>query len=266
MRCWDARAAIWPPERPRLLVADVRRARAHVSRCPECVLYLARDRAVLDTCRELGSMKAPLEVRARVYQAVACAERGQVAELEGRRRRGSDRSSEPDRRGRLKGGAIVSAVGVLGLLAVLITTLGEGPRVSGRETPPREQAYVEDYLRRAVGQDFLDSSDPDVIARFLHRELGLRSPLLRISGLVPTRVEICLLEGRRGAMVVYELDGRSVSHYLVPKTGRPHPPRVAEDQGSFAVVTWSSGAVEEALVSEVPSEELLSLARVNGAG
>jgi hypothetical protein len=126
-----------------------------------------------------------------------------------------------------------------------------------------EEAFVEDYLRRGVGQDFLDSSDREEIARFLQRELGLSSRLLDAPGLVPARVEICLLEGRRGAMVVYHHEGRTVTHYVVADEGVPRGPRVADDHGELAVITWSSGQVEEALVGELPPGELLALVRVD---
>ena len=158
----------------------------------------------------------------------------------------------------------------MALLAVLAaSTILLGPKLSRGGSDPAmavddfgsDAAFVEDYLRRAVGEDYLESSDPEEIAHFLRRELGLESSLLNLAGLLPTRVEICLLEGRRGAMIVYHgSSGRSVTHYLVPKLAGERPPRVAREHGGLTVVTWSTDTLEEALVGEVPPRELLDLA------
>ena len=127
---------------------------------------------------------------------------------------------------------------------------------------------MEDYLRRAVGQDHIETSDPDEVGRFLARELGMELGPILVEGLELESAEICLLEGRRGAMIVYKKDGASVAHYLVPREGTPaRAPALTRRDGSvdMPVVTWSSPAVEQALVGELSSEALLTIAR-QGAG
>jgi len=127
--------------------------------------------------------------------------------------------------------------------------------------------FVEDYLRRAVGQDRIASSDPNEVRRWLAREFGMSMTPLQAAGLEVQGAEICLLEGRRGAMIVYRIGGAMVSHYLVPRDGtRPSEPVVSRRASRSGVVTppiviWSTAAVEQALVGEVGSEELLRLAR-----
>lgn len=257
MNCRDVREGLWPPERPRLVGPQVERARAHIRSCRECTRWFAEDRATLDTRHSLQSVRAPLRVQAKVFEALARAREGGTRSRVDAMRAGASRLRKR-----------VAAVGGL-LAAGAISALIIGPRL-----PPdggaragvigemgSDAAFVEDYLRRAVGEDYLESSDAEEIARFLRRELGLHSNLLSLAGLVPTRVEICLLEGRRGAMVVYRLDGRRVTHYLVPKAAEERPPRIAREHGSLTVVTWSTDALEEALVGEMPSNELLDLAR-----
>ena len=105
--------------------------------------------------------------------------------------------------------------------------------------------FVEDYLRRAVGQDHIVTDDPNEVRRFLQRELGMQLQPLQFAGLELERVEICLLDGRRGAMIVYRKDGAEVSHYLVPREGtEQRAPALSEGGGSVPVVTWSTTRLE----------------------
>ena len=125
--------------------------------------------------------------------------------------------------------------------------------------------FVEDYLRRAVGQDHITTSDPDEIGRFLARELGMRLRPIELEGLALEGAEICLLEGRRGAMIVYKRNGASISHYLVPREdAQPRQPALSMDCCGTAsetpVVTWATSQVEQALVGEISPEQLLALA------
>ena len=126
--------------------------------------------------------------------------------------------------------------------------------------------FFEDYLRRAVGQDHIVTSDPDEIGRFLARELGMQLRPIRLEGLELQGAEICLLEGRRGAMIIYKKNGASISHYLVPREGaQPREPALSMDccgsTSETPVVTWSTRQLEQALVGEISPEQLLSLAR-----
>lgn len=252
MNCHDVRQGLWPPEKPKLLGPEIEKAQEHVRSCSECSRYFAQDRAVLDACHQLRSVRAPLQVRIRVFEALARGRDGRSW------RSGAPGERTPVLRRTLTAAAVVLLVGVSVLAG---PRLGGAPESRLASAPGPEAAFVEDYLRRAVGEDYIDTSDREEIMRFLRRELGLESGLLDEGDLIPARAEICLLEGRRGAMIVYKKDGRSVTHYLVPRATRPHGPEVAEDHGELAVVTWSSGSVEEALVGELPPDQLLELAR-----
>jgi len=149
-------------------------------------------------------------------------------------------------------------------VVLALVLVGEfGPTGPGAEYDP--DMFVEDYLRRAVGQDHIETTDPAEVTRFLQRELGLRIEPIRSAGLALQRAEICLLEGRRGAMIVYKQNGTEVAHYLIPReeatarepalSGRPQI-----DPGDMPVVTWATPRVEQALVGELDSERLLQMA------
>lgn len=127
--------------------------------------------------------------------------------------------------------------------------------------------FAEDYLRRAVGQDYVVTSDPSEIRRFVQRELGLSFEPSQVAGLTLRRAEACLIRGRRGAMIVYERNGTVISHYLVPREGaRPRTPTVSDYHevpggGRMPVVTWSTTSVDQALVGDVEVDVLLEIAR-----
>jgi hypothetical protein len=255
MDCRDARAGLWPPERPRLAGAEIVAAREHVSSCAECSEFFAQERALLDAYRDLGDVRAPLVVRERVFDALATARAEALDEKEG-----PGPPSAAMQWGRFAWPGV--AVGLIAVLAFVPALAWPGP-----STQDDGGVFVEDYLRRAVGQDHLITSDPDEVRRFLVRELGIEVGPLRSSGLELRRVEICLLEGRRGAMIVYAKEGASVSHYVVPRLDtRPREPTLSKptdpiSNGSLPVVTWSTDALEQALVGDLASSELLQIAR-----
>ncbi len=253
MDCQDARAGLWPPEKPRLVGAQVAEARAHVADCPECAEFFDQDRALLEMYDRLRSETAPREVRERVFDTLAAARWDT---------RGSHGTAREPVGASWKRTAVWSLV-----LAGSLATIGV---VEFRSDVPPELAdgamFVEDYLRRAVGQDHIVTSDPDEIGRFLARELGMQLRPIRLEGLELQGAEICLLEGRRGAMIIYKKNGASISHYLVPREGaQPREPALSMDccgaTSQTPVVTWSTRQVEQALVGEISPEELLSLAR-----
>lgn len=247
--CNSAREGLWPPEQPRLHQSDVAEARAHVEECEECQAYFRQDRALLDVYERVRSSRAPIEVREGVFDALSKA-RWAATSAEGANRWTRLRV------GVLAGAAVVSLAAV-GLLATERTH---------PEAVDDTSVFVEDYLRRAVGQDRVETSDPGEVRRFLQRELGLQLRPFALAGLEIQRVEICLLEGRRGAMIVYMQDGTQISHYLVPREGaEQRAPTLssyagAAPSGDMPVVTWATPRVEQALVGELSSRELLRLA------
>jgi len=248
MDCKGARERLWPPDQPRLARAEVLEAREHVDSCLDCREYFEQDRVLLDAYERLGQDRAPLAVREKVFDALA---RARWEELGGAARARMTRS----------GWAALLAAGIA---VVMFALPGTGLPGGSVGTKGDGAVFVEDYLRRAVGQDHIVTSDPDEVGRFLTRELGMQLGPIFAEGLELERAEICLLEGRRGAMIVYKVDGAAVAHYIVPREGtEPREPAVTgrEGPGAMPVVTWSSTAVEQALVGELSSEMLLSIAR-----
>ena len=258
MDCLQARAELWPPEKPRLLGDQVARARAHLDECPECAEFFEQDRALLEAYDRLRSDKAPREVREGVFDALA------AARWDARAGHGIEKAPS----GATSWKRTAAWPLMIAAALAMITLADFASQV------PAELAegamFVEDYLRRAVGQDHIATSDPDEIARFLARELGMQLRPIQVEGLELEGAEICLLEGRRGAMIVYKQHGASISHYIVPREGvQPREPALSMDccgrTSDLPVVTWSTRQLEQALVGEISPEQLLRLAG-NGSG
>lgn len=254
MDCQTARDTLWPPERPRLVVEDVAAARRHVDTCEACRDYFRQDRHLLAAYRRLGEQRAPASVRERVFTALA-------RERDGGRGQGR----RPWRPGRATGWAWGAAAAAV--FATVLLMSGGGS--ASEEAPP--EAFIEDYMRRAVAEDRIDSSDPAAVSHFLTRELGMALKPLMIEGYRLAGAETCLLGGQRGAMVIYERAGETLSHYLLPvPRSSDRDPRLSSGESALspavtgpAVVTWVSGSLEHALVGAVDPQKLLTIARAS---
>ncbi len=258
MTCEEARAGLWPPERPRLDGEEEAAARAHVRSCSACARYFAQDRALLESLDELRQRTAPRHVRERVLDALARARLEGAKPSPARVHETASAAAKPRR---------AATIPVLAGLASLILVGWAVSSRGGGDLDAAGAAVAEDYMRRAVAADYLVTDDPREVSRFLTRELGVQVAPLDIDGLDVESVEICLIDGRRGALVVYRSSGRRISHYLIPRPpGRTRPPAPAETDpmGGFAtvpVVTWASPTIEHALVGELTVDTLVALAR-----
>jgi anti-sigma factor RsiW len=255
MNCSDSRAALWPPEKLRLAADEVFEARKHVAGCAECWEYFEQDALILDAYHRLRTQRAPRRVRERVFDALA-RERAQTM--------GLPMAPPPSRGTRLPNTSrslIAAAIVVMAASAgVMMFGQPAGPQIANGH-------FVEDYLRRAVGQDHLESGNALEVSRFVMRELGVMITPAQFAGMELSAVEVCLLDGRRGAMIKYRVDGQEISHYVVPKAdSERRAPALSEyrdrsEASGPSVITWSSGRVEQALVGDLAADRLLALAR-----
>ena len=269
MRCDEARGLLWPPEQPKLAETELLEARQHVEACESCQDYLALDAALLDGYRTVPRILAPPGLRERVFDVLA-QERLAATQRE-------PRPSVPLRQPLSRWGAL--ALGVAAFL-VVVSLAGRSPvdpssSVQTQVAAPAAEegaAFVDDFLRRAVQAEHLGTSDPGEVAEFLQRELGiavampLDAPDFDLAG-----VEICIVEGVRGAVIMYKQNGVVLYHYVIPKPGEGEaepslstasPPQWAGSTASPSVVTWATqGGMQQALVSDLPPEDLLAIAR-----
>lgn len=259
MNCSMAREALWPPEKLRLAGEGVLLAREHIEGCGECQEYFRQDRRLLDSYSRLREERAPRRVRERVFDSLARERAGKLTE-------GVSRDAQ------IESGALALPRWMVGAAAslVFLSALGTTAMWVDRPSalPEAGELFVDDYLRRAVGQDKIVTSDPAEISRFLVKELGLLITPIQIEGLRLAGAEVCFLDGRRGAMIRYWQDGLEVTHYLIPREGvEERAPRRSsilpdrsEDQAAPSVVTWATPSIEQALVGEVSAERLMTIA------
>lgn len=249
--CATARNGLWPPDRPRLADAEAIAARRHVAACAACQDYFAQDRTLLEVYDRLRANPAPAPVRERVFDTLA------------RERTAGATTPDRERRARIDRRATRAA-------ATVLVVLGAGMAgwllLPDRGAPSQPAGmFAEDWLRRAVAEDHIDSADPAQIRDFLARELGIVHTPLRIAGLSPVSAEICLLDGRRAAMITYAAGDRSIAHYVLPAPGaRDRDPSLAASADvpdRPAIVTWAAASLEHALVGHLPRDSLLDLAR-----
>lgn len=244
--CEVVRELLWPLDRPRPLVEGEEGARAHLARCAACQAFFRRDRAIGEALRRRGpAVPTPPDVRERALDALA-RERpavGAVGQSRHRRLRPS------------RSAGWAAAAAVLASVAVGIF----GPRAGGREA-----LFAEDFLSRAVEADVVERPDRAAISAFFMRELGVQVAPVTLDEAELNRAMICLIKGKRAAMVEYEFAGRIVAHYRVPAGqtvgATPTEVRTASEAG-VQVVRWSDDRFEHALVSELPAVELENLAR-----
>ena len=270
MNCSEARRALWPPERPRLAEPAILEARRHVQGCPACESYFAQDRRLLDAYHRASRERAPRILRERVFDALA---RERARGLGVTPSGGADALPVTEAPAGVEVPATrrVPRRWFLAAVASVAGLIVGGSVVFLRSVPEFENdggLFAEDYLRRAVAQERIVSSDAAEVSRFLTRELGRPISPLQVAGLRLTSAEICLIEGRRGAMIQYVQDGREISHYLIPQEGvRRRDPRPSSawssssSAGGPVLITWATPEIEQALVGEVSETHLMELAR-----
>lgn len=244
--CDRIRELLWPLDAPRPCVDGEEEARAHLDACADCREFFRRDAAIGRVLRE-GALieRAPRALRERVFDALARERSAAVA----RRPSAGARIRWPSSRA-----AWAAAVAAAVALAVFLLP-GDGDTGS---------AFAQDYLSRAVQERRVDRADSAEIATFFLREFGQRIEPRRLADARIAGAMICLIEGRRAAMVEYLAGGSVVAHYRIPLqtgSGRPILGVRTESDGGVQAVRWSDDRFEHALVSELPEPKLERIAR-----
>lgn len=244
-RCEDVRERLWPLDELRAVVEGEGDARAHLEGCSDCQAFFRRDGALTSRLRSVEpGAQAPAEFRERLMAALAQAEMAQPGER-----------AWP---GRLSRAAPLIAVAATMLIAAL-GLLRLAPQ-------SLDALYVEAYQEGDPEEMVLWAPEGDQAYEFFMRELGLPvTPVIFAEGRVK-RAVICLIEGRRTAVIEYELDGHTVAHYRSPiasEDGGGAMHSATED--GVCVVRWSDGEFEHALVADIPEEELRVIAELQFA-
>ncbi|MFQ5889480.1 MAG: hypothetical protein ACE5JR_05455 [Gemmatimonadota bacterium] len=257
MTCDEAREVLWPLDQPRGFEPREEEARVHLAGCVSCRHFFERDALLTRALRSVSlSVQAPPEFRERLYDALA-RERTIIASGEGAR---PGRSLSR----RFPASSRVAAAAAVALLAGAAFWLRAG--ADGRLGAAK---YADDYVRMAVQEVAVPASlDSGTLATFYMRELGRRIVPVRLADAEVKRAIICQIDGRRGAMIEYDLAGSRLAHYRLPmsrgRDGERTDLEVTSEMG-VQVARWSDGEYEHALVSEMAQTALTDLALVSFA-
>ena len=157
----------------------------------------------------------------------------------------------------------MAAVAVVLVLVGLATADWRADRTG----PPDALAALADDHMRAIGGDGLASADTAAVAEWLRARLPFAVHVPVLPDLELRGARLCLMDGRRGAVVEYRTaTGEPVSYYVVPAPqGRPVAGRNDVQRASRAgyyVVGWTEPGLLHALVANLPESRLVELARL----
>ncbi len=246
MNCGRARRLLWPDTGPRKATAEIDRANAHLLGCPACREALV---ALTETAHLVGDLaprpSTPRSVRERLFTALA---HERLDSPHGPRRRMSRWV-----RGLAMG---VAAVGTLWLAT------GDALRPS----IGRLDLMAEDHVRGLIQQSIV-ASDPATVDRWLAARVPFAVHVPELPGAVLEGARLCLLDGRRGAVLEYRVGGRPVSYYVMPgdldaRASGVLPEFVRHAESGYAIVAWEDGELVHALIGDLPESRLEDLARV----
>lgn len=254
-RCEQALEAIWiaglsgvtetpgTPDEP-----EVVEARLHLAECPPCREFLRRDAVLADRLRDLrlcGATPCPDRVRDLVAQELEDGD-GEVGLLDRIRKRRWPAWME--------GAAAAAAATVL---------IAAGLTLSRQlDAGLPDEAFVEDFRRTALPEIVRPNVTQEEVTAFYRAQFGAEGPALMLDAPV-TKVAVCNLDGRLGALVEYDMAGERIVFYQVPRSeesGRIGDMRT-EVEGDLTVVRWVDTSYDYALVGSLPGEDLARIAR-----
>ncbi|MFL5495322.1 MAG: hypothetical protein ACJ8DC_13135 [Gemmatimonadales bacterium] len=246
MDCGKARRLLWPTGGPRELTPALEAARQHLATCPACQAFEADMRHLAAQIGDQAPREtAPLEVRERLFGALA----------------GARAAAKPGGfRSRRR--ALVAAAVVLVLIG-----LATADWRAHRAGPPDTLAALADDHMRAIGGDGVTSADTAVVAEWLRARLAFAVHVPVMPDLQLRGARLCLMDGRRGAVVEYRTAaGEPVSYYVVPAP-EERAATVGFDvqrasRAGYHVVGWTEPGLLHALVANLPESRLVELARL----
>lgn len=231
--------------------SELREARRHLADCPPCRAYLERDAALAARMRELKlslTTPCPDDVREAVMGELKLKGEGW---------------GELGLADRLKAHQRRWPAWVEGLMAAAaaVVLIGGGLALSQRlDAGVSDEAFMEDFRRTALPEIVRPGVPPDEVQAFYRAQFDGDGPGLMLKAPV-TKVAVCDLEGRMGALVEYDVSGQRMVFYQVP--------RRAEDSGSDALRTvregdlnaarWADAKYDYALISAMSEDDLKRL-------
>jgi anti-sigma factor RsiW len=222
-------------------------AHQHLEACAACQQFLREMRTFGDAIHDAAPREqAPAEVRTRLFTAIARARAGAHGPPSGRHRRAQ-----------WLGVAVVLLIGLAGSLTV--------DRVLRGRHADAITAIVEDHAR-ALGERHIASGDRTEITRWLAGQVHFAVYVPVLPGAKLRGARLCVLDGRRGAVVEYDVDGVAVSYFVVPYgTERPGDGTQERFDGTrragYHIVAWREPGLLHAMVGNLAESRLATFAK-----
>jgi anti-sigma factor RsiW len=265
---------LWPLDQPRKHTIEVEEALRFLEEDEAVRAYFERDAALGRRLQRTDiSEDAPPELRARILAALAedlNADSWSEATLLAGTSSDHDDSAEPVIDSRFAPGSTFGRPGWRHALAAAaaIVLLAIGSTLSslvGGRFALDDNEFVADFVRTASAQPVTpgrSSLSDGSVSSFYVRELGVPIRPVSVEDGEMTRAVVCVIEGERGSMIEYDMDGTRLAHYRIPaRQGRLDPVDLkVTDEGGYKVARWRDGEFTHALVADVSSREMRDLA------
>jgi len=257
-RCEKALELVWvaglteAPDDPELA-----EARRHLAACPPCQAFLRRDSVLAARLRDLrlcGASPCPGDLRETVCEKLWSEDTNVVAENNDTARGFIARIRNRSWPAWAEGAAAATAA------ALLITG---GLALSDRlEGGLPDDVFVDDFHRTALPEIVRSNVSQQEVAAFYRAQFGGDGPALVLDAPV-TKVAVCNLEGRMGALVEYDWSGERLVFYQVPRPveGRRMTDFRTGAEGDVSVVRWVDARYDYALIGTLPGDELARIAQ-----
>jgi anti-sigma factor RsiW len=244
--CGRARRLLWPDAGPKAASPELIEAQQHLEACSACQQFVRDMLALGDAIHDAAPREhAPVDVRGRLFSAIA------------RARTGAQPPRRRHRRAQWPAAAVVFLIGLAGALTA--DRLRRDTRVDSIT------AIAEDHAK-TLGETHVASEDPAEISRWLAGQVhfAMHVPVLPEAKLRGAR--LCVLDGRRGAVVEYDVDGVAVSYFVVPdeaeQADRGATVRFdGTKRAGYHVVSWREPGLLHAMVGNLPESRLAILAK-----
>jgi anti-sigma factor RsiW len=127
-------------------------------------------------------------------------------------------------------------------------------------------AIAEDHAK-ALGETQIASGDPAEISRWLTGQVHFAVYVPVLPGAELRGARSCVLDGRRCAVMEYDVDGVAVSYFVVPDgtepTGHGAPVRFdGTKRAGYHVVAWREPGLLHAMIGNLPESRLATFAKV----
>jgi mycothiol system anti-sigma-R factor len=225
---------------------------AHAAVCPTCASRLSGERRVRARIAHVcAGETAPAALRRRVRAQVdaAQADRGVAADAPAR-------VTSWSRPGRRTFGYGLAAAAVIAVLAIVWTL---GPR--GGVGNALAAGLAEDHAGHhgpSQREGVFRSADRVELGRWFEGQLGM--PIAIPGAPAGARLiggQVCVVDGRRVAHAVYDVNGLTVSYFVVPHVSGPDEPTEGRVQ-DLNYVAWNSEPGGVFVLGSAPSRDLIS--------